>query len=230
MDAQHPVADQRQSTHGQDAPQRAAQVVAGLLVHLMPDDADQSVVGRDELRQPAQDGLLVLEHEEHQHWHQEQIDQGHGKSLAEAQRVGQDHLAPGQQVGAEAVDHVGDLFFREELRIAARQLQEQRLAIGNQGGQPLQPLDHLPGQERHQSEYGSGQRAGKGAKNDHHGPQAAQPLALQITHHGIQQVGQNDGGQQRCQQISSHGEHHEEQQQQATQRQSLGVSHQVSQP
>ena len=93
---------------------------------------------------PVDQHNLVFHHEKHQHWHQDDKDQP-GENIGDAgNRVRHHILAEQSQFAAQAADKFLDLDFSQQVGIAFRQQQQQRLPLADQPRQFVNQQRRLP--------------------------------------------------------------------------------------
>ncbi len=208
MQAEHDESDVRHAPYDEDLTDLAAHVIGDLGLHLRPHAGHQVAVARQIAHEPADDLVLVLEEEEDQHGHQDQENQQPHHAGNRSQRPAQQPLPPGTQLAAQVGENSLQLRLGQDLRILLLQFCHHRLPLVDVPGQGLDQLAQLPGEHGDQAEQQEKQHGQEQHEHQDHCQQAVHAKPHQLIDKRLQQVGEDDGRENRGQHLAE-AEHDE---------------------
>src|SRR5690606_35564220 len=201
--------DEAHAPDDEDLPELAADVVGDLGVDVLPDLLRQLVVARQVAQQPGQDAVLVLHEEEHQDRHQHEVQQDADQPAHGSQRQGQHPLPEQRQLAAQHGDDLVDLLRRDDLGVALRQTHHHFLAARQERRHLLHELGELARQQRNQPQHDEDQGQHEHGEHQHHGQQPRHLVPFHDLDDALEQVGDDDAGDDRAEDVAEHQHHRE---------------------
>ena len=198
-------------------------VVADLVVHVLPHRLRELVVPRQILAGPGKNFFLVLEEEEDQQRHQDQVDENGDKTHHRRPGQGEHGLAVLRHLGADGSDQILDLVLGDELGILHRQTEQSLLGGIDHDWHQIQKLFYLPRQHRDQAEHDDDEKRKKEKEYHHNGEQPWHPPFLQGPNQSLQKIGNDDAGDKRHQHVAENEDKQQKRQQNAGQEDDLGI-------
>ncbi|MNP11929.1 hypothetical protein D3C76_1041410 [compost metagenome] len=143
------------------------------------------------------EAAAVLEEEEHQDRHQNQVDHDVHQHWQAGQGEGQRPLTELAKLAARRLDQSQHLLFGDHLGVALRQHQQHRLPLAEHSRQLIEEGEQLFPDQRHQHQQEHRQQPEEQRIDQPHSEQVRHPEALQHAHQPLDQERDHDCRQHR---------------------------------